>query len=99
MADLLSVALIAAGAFFFIAGSVGVLRFPDIYSRLHALTKADNLGLGLVVLGMALRADSWVVIVKMVLIWALVVVAGATAGITVAVAARESRVTPWRRRP
>ena len=95
--DILSVILLAAGAFFFLAGSTGVLRFPDVYTRLHALTKADNLGLGFIVLGMALRSDSWVVVAKMLLIWALVIVAGATAGITVAEAARQSGVIPWRR--
>jgi multicomponent Na+:H+ antiporter subunit G len=54
----ISLALLAVGAFFFLAGSTGVLRFPDVYTRLHALTKADNLGLGFVVLGLALQADS-----------------------------------------
>jgi hypothetical protein len=43
---------------FFLAGTVGVLRFPDTHSRLHALTKADNLGLGLVAAGLALQAES-----------------------------------------
>jgi hypothetical protein len=38
-------ALIGAGLVFFVAGSIGLLRLPDVYSRLHALTKADNLGL------------------------------------------------------
>ena len=42
---------VVAGAFFFLAGTVGLLRFPDSLTRLHALTKADNLGLGLVVVG------------------------------------------------
>ena len=45
--DLFSIVAIGAGVFFFLAGTVGLLRFPDALSRLHALTKADNLGLGL----------------------------------------------------
>ena len=49
---------VAAGAFFFLAGTVGLLRFPDSLTRLHALTKADNLGLGLIVLGLLPQADS-----------------------------------------
>lgn len=53
----LSLMLIGAGMLFFLAGSIGVLRLPDLLSRLHALTKADNLGLGLVVLGLTLQAD------------------------------------------
>ena len=50
--DLFAVAAISAGVFFFLAGTVALLRFPDSLSRLHALTKADNLGLGFVVLGL-----------------------------------------------
>ena len=50
--DVLSVLAIAAGMVFYLAGTVGLLRFPDAYTRLHALTKADNLGLALVVLGL-----------------------------------------------
>ena len=98
MIDVISIALIIVGALFFLAGSAGVLRFPDVYTRLHALTKADNLGLGFVVLGLSLRADSWVVVLKMLIIWALVIVAGATAGHLVAEAARTSHVVPWQRR-
>ena len=56
--DLFSLAAIGAGVFFFFAGTVGLLRFPDSLTRLHALTKADNLGLGLVVLGLLPRAGS-----------------------------------------
>lgn len=97
--DVASVVLIAIGAFFFLAGSVGVLRFPDVYTRLHALTKADNLGLGFLVLGLSLRADSWVVVAKLLLIWSLVIVAGATACHLVAEAARTSDVSPWKKRP
>ncbi len=53
--DALTIITVSAGAFFFLAGSVGLLRFPDALSRLHALTKADNLGLGLIVLGLLLQ--------------------------------------------
>lgn len=51
--DLLSGAVITAGVVFFTAGTIGLIRFPDTRSRL-ALTKADNLGLSLVLLGVAL---------------------------------------------
>ena len=50
--DIFTVLAVSAGAFFFLAGTVGLLRFPDTLTRLHALTKADNLGLGLIVLGL-----------------------------------------------
>ena len=95
--DFVTVGFLTVGTMFFVAGSVGVLRFPDVYTRLHALTKADNLGLGFVVVGLALRSDSPIVAAKLVLIWVLVMVAGATAGNLVAQTARTSGIRPWRR--
>ncbi len=75
----LSVALIGAGMLFFLAGSIGVLRLPDLLSRLHALTKADNLGLGLVVLGLMLQADDAFEVVRLLLVWLLVLFASSVA--------------------
>jgi multicomponent Na+:H+ antiporter subunit G len=76
--DLGSAALILAGCLFFLAGTVGLLRFPDVYCRLHALTKADNLGLGLVGAGLALRADGWVARLQIGVTWLLALAAAAT---------------------
>jgi len=69
---LFSALAIAAGVFFFLAGTVGLLRFPDSLTRLHALTKADNLGLGFVVLGLLPRAGSPLAALKLLVLWALV---------------------------
>lgn len=76
--DLLGAALLLIGAGFFTAGSLGVLRFPDVYSRLHALTKADNLGLGCVLLGLAITASDAAVAGKLVFVWLAALVASAT---------------------
>jgi multicomponent Na+:H+ antiporter subunit G len=70
--------LTAAGCFFFLGGTIGLLRFPDVFTRLHALTKADNLGLGLIVTGLAVHADDMFVRLKLILIWLLVLGATAT---------------------
>ena len=83
-----SVVAIVAGAAFFLAGTLGLLRFPDTFTRLHALTKADNLGLGLVVLGLLPHADGVVAGLKLVVVWLLVMLAGACASQMVARAAR-----------
>jgi multicomponent Na+:H+ antiporter subunit G len=76
--DWLAVALLLAGVFFHISGTVGLLRLPDPLSRLHALTKADNLGLLLIMLG--LLAQHWdpLLALKLLVIWLLVLGAGAT---------------------
>jgi multicomponent Na+:H+ antiporter subunit G len=95
--DWVALPLLAAAAFFFLSGTVGLLRFPDVYTRLHALTKADNLGLGLVAVALALRADSPAVSVKLLLTWALALVASSTSCHLVARAARRAGVPPARR--
>ena len=85
--DLFSIVAIVAGTFFFVAGTVGLLRFPDGLTRLHALTKADNLGLGLVVLGLLPQVDGVLAGLKLVFIWLLVLLSGAVASQLVARAA------------
>lgn len=70
----ISATLLVTGAFFFLAGTVGLLRFPDLHTRLHALTKADNLGLGFVVLGLAVANPTLTTIAKLGIVWGLVLV-------------------------
>ena len=85
---------VLAGAFFFLAGTLGLLRFGDTLSRVHALTKADNLGLGLIVLGLLPLADSITDALKLVVIWALVLLGGTTAAQLVASAMRREQDPP-----
>ena len=93
--DWISIALLLAGGCYFFAGTVGVLRFPDVYSRLHAVTKGDNVGLGLTVLGLALHAESPAIVGKLFLIWMLVLLAGATASHLIARSSLSRGIKPW----
>ena len=88
--DLFTIAAVVAGAFFFLAGTAGLLRFPDAYTRLHALTKADNLGLGLIVVGLLPQVDGVAGGLKLVFIWLLVLLSGGTASQLIARALRKS---------
>jgi multicomponent Na+:H+ antiporter subunit G len=86
--DIMTIVAVSAGAFFFLAGTVGLLRFPDTLTRLHALSKADNLGLGLVVLGLLPQMASLRDGLKLISIWLLGLLAGATVSQLIARAAR-----------
>jgi multicomponent Na+:H+ antiporter subunit G len=88
--DLVCLTLIGVGVFFFAAGTLGLLRFPDVYSRLHALTKADNLGLALVLLGVGGLTGSPVMALKLALVWVFVALASATCGHLIASYARRT---------
>lgn len=89
--------LILAGAVFFLAGTIGVLRLPDVFTRLHALTKADNVGLGLVALGLAVLSGSWLIALKLLLIWLLVLLSAAAASHLIAQTAMRRGLKPWQR--
>lgn len=95
LSEWISAGLILSGMFFFLAGTVGLLRFPDFFTRLHALTKADNLGLGLVIAGLALQAGSLADVLKLVMVWFLVIGASATVCFLVARAALRHGEKPW----
>ncbi|HUG25655.1 cation:proton antiporter [Piscinibacter sp.] len=73
----LATLLLTAGGFFYFAGTVGLLRFPDVYSRLHALTKVDNLGLMFVCLAMALLSGSLRVAALLAVVWLVALLAAA----------------------
>jgi multicomponent Na+:H+ antiporter subunit G len=95
--ELLSAALLLCGAFFFVAGTVGILRFPDVYTRLHAVTKADNLGLGFVTVALVLQAGTVFGAIEIAVVWLLVIVWSSVASQLVARHALDRHETPWRR--
>jgi multicomponent Na+:H+ antiporter subunit G len=90
--DLFTIVAVSAGVLFFLAGVVGLLRFPDALTRLHALTKADNVGLGLIVAGLLPQAGSVLAGLKLVLVWLTVLLAGATVGQLIARVARRAEL-------
>ncbi|RME11705.1 MAG: Na+/H+ antiporter subunit G [Aquificota bacterium] len=82
--EVLSLSLMFVGAFFLLAGSMGLLRLRDTYSRLHALTKADLLGFGFVVLGVMVSAKSLSEVLKLLIIWLFVIVYSSLVGYAIA---------------
>lgn len=84
MIESLQLVLLVLGCLFFAVGTLGLFRFPDTLTRIHALTKVDNLGLGLVVLALLPGVPSIAVGAKVVLVWAVALVASATSAHLVA---------------
>lgn len=89
--DIFTILAISAGAFFFMAGTIGLLRFPDVLTRVHALTKADSLGLGLIVLGLLPHAGGLLDGLKLVSAWMLVQLSGAIVAQLIAGLVRQGR--------
>ena len=96
MTELVAVAFMLSGLLFFIAGSIGLLRLTDVYARLHALTKADNVGLGLLVTGLLLLTNDLLLAIKLVLIWVLVLASSAASAHFIAQRARRRERGMWK---
>jgi len=71
--DGLSWACLLAGSFFYVVGMIGLNRMPDLFSRMHAISVSETLGVGLLILGMILQAGFTLVSVKLVFIFLVIV--------------------------
>lgn len=70
--------LLLIGVLFFITGTIGLIRFPDTFCRLHALAKVDNLGLGFIVFALVIDASSIFIAIKLIFIWVLALIASSS---------------------
>jgi multicomponent Na+:H+ antiporter subunit G len=92
---LLSVAFICAGVFFLFMGAIGMLRFPDFYTRMHAAGKCDTLGSLLVFMGLALYGGVNLSSVKIMLIGVFIFVTSPTATHAIARSAFKNEMPMW----
>ena len=72
--DILSWIILVAGAFFYLVGAIGLVRMPDVFSRMHAVSVSETLGMGLLLLGMVLQAGISLVAVKLVIIFLVLMI-------------------------
>lgn len=92
--DLLSWACILGGSFFTIAGAIGLVRMPELFTRMHAASTIDTLGAGLLCLGMMLQAGPTLVAVKLLFILALLFFIGPVVTHALAQAALHAGIEP-----
>ncbi|MBM3365229.1 MAG: monovalent cation/H(+) antiporter subunit G [Betaproteobacteria bacterium] len=82
--DGLSWVLLIAGGFFCVVGAVGMLRMPDVFTRMHASSVTETLGAGLILIGLMLQAGLSLVTVKLLILGVLIFIAGPTATYAIA---------------
>lgn len=101
MINVLTITLTVTGLFFFFATTVGVLRFPDFYTRMHAAGKGDTLSSLLILLALALynlhhlSTGNILVAIKIIFILVFIFLASPTATHAIIDAGYESKITPW----
>lgn len=93
--ELLAILLAAGTVFFTLVAVVGILRFPDVYTRAHATSKSDTMGTGLGLLAAALALESGVARLKLGLLVVFVLVTNPVAAHVITRAAHYAGVDPW----
>ena len=87
-------ALCLTGALLCVIGTIGVMRFPDFYTRMHAASITDTSGATVILIGMALMAPGWLVVVKLTVIFWLLFLTSPAASHAVASAAHTAGLQP-----
>jgi multicomponent Na+:H+ antiporter subunit G len=90
-------ALVLAGLFFHAVAAIGVLRLPDFYTRLHAVSKAETLGVVLTVAALAVSVGPSVLAAKLALVAVFLFLANPTSTHAIARAALRTGLRPWQR--
>lgn len=93
--EIVCAVLLALGCVFSLTGSLGLLRFPDFYSRLHAAGKTDSLAQALILGGLVFVAPNWGVSFRLVAIALLLLFTAPTATHAITKAARLDGLPPW----
>ena len=95
--NVLTVMLLLIGAFFMLAGTIGFVRFPDFYSRMHATGKCDTLGEGLMLVALIIYGGATFVSVKILFLIIFILLANPTSTHAIAKAAYDVGLEPWRK--
>jgi len=101
--NLITILFLLCGLLFFTGGSIGIIRFPDFYSRLHPAGKLDTMGLLMVMAGMALyiashfSVGSLLAALKIMLVVVFVFITSPTATHAIIDAGARAGLRPWTR--
>ena len=85
---------VLAGSFFYVVGAAGILRMPDVFSRMHAASVSDTTGASLLLIGMMFQAGVSLVLAKLFMLWFFILFTGPVATHALARAARYAGVEP-----
>jgi multicomponent Na+:H+ antiporter subunit G len=92
--DILSWIFLVAGGLFCVIGTIGLIRMPDMFTRLHGASVVDTLGMGFLIVGMVLQAGFTLVAAKLIIIAALVLLTTPVATHALAQAALHAGIRP-----
>ena len=92
--DLLSLLFLVLGGFFCITGMIGLIRFPDFFTRLHGASVTDTLGAGFIIVGLVLQSGFTLVTAKLIIVMGLILLTSPVATHALAQAALHAGILP-----
>ena len=92
--EVLSGACLGFGSFFYLVGTLGLLRMPDVFTRMHATSVSDTFGAFLILIGLAFQVGLSLVALKLIIIIAALLFTGPVATHALARAARHAGIEP-----
>ncbi len=95
MINLIVMGFLSAGVFFFITATIGLLRFPDLFTRLHATGKGDTMGASLILMGLAIYAGLTPETIKILIMLIFILLTSPVAVHAICRAIYATGVKPW----
>ncbi|RLI92725.1 MAG: cation:proton antiporter [Candidatus Altiarchaeales archaeon] len=96
--DFIVTALLFGGTFFFTTATLGLLRFPDLFTRLHATGKGDTLGVGLILTGLVIYLGLSPITLKIIIIMTFILLTSPVGTHCICRAVYNQGIKPWKRR-
>lgn len=97
MMEIAIIIILALGSLLMLLGAIGLLRFPDIFMRMHAATKAPSLGAMLLLLGFVLHFTTWAIVIKAVLIIVFIFITTPVGSHAIGATAHHLKMKRWDR--
>jgi multicomponent Na+:H+ antiporter subunit G len=95
--EIVTTVLLALGCVVTLTGSIGLLRMPDFYTRLHTAGKTDSLAQVLILFGLVFVTPDWLTRIKLIMVSLILIIAAPTATHAITKAAHLSRLKIWTR--
>ena len=92
LVNIISFLFILIGSIIILIGSFGLLRLPDVFSRIHAVGMIDTAGIGFIIFGLLIYSGFTIVSIKLLILGFVLIFTSPIAGHAVAISAKKNRV-------
>ena len=93
--EIISITSLVIGVFFILTGSIGLIRLPDVFSRIHAVGMIDTAGIGFIIFGLLVYSGFTIVSIKLLILGFVLIFTSPISGHAVAISAKKTGLKPF----